>query len=779
MNILGYFLTVMLLLSSVNSGFGASIEDGPLLWRTSDNERQDIHVGFRGRMSLEQMSKVEFRLCGASYYKIWVDGEYFHEGPDRFPAKFPEYQVKTADLDEGSHVIAVEVHYEGVSTRIMKDIPPFLFCKAFAGGSEVKIDWTCSELGGYDAGRFRISGLYGWVEWLDTRGLQKDWHLPEFDDIQWMAPVEVERPIGKMKRSSIGAVKAFDSDFKVMDEGELAEIFGYELDDPSARFFLRDMECAKYRPQGVWKRYDVGRIKLIRPRFTLDLPAGTVVEFAYCEYMMHDRVSPWINFTLSKSYHLDHFVARGGAQVFEPMKFKGGRFVEVHVLAPEEKVKFLEEKFVERSYYDEQKGWFECNDTLLNKVWQTGIDTYMSCAEDALTDTPLRERGQWLGDVSIGMMTGLSAFDDIRICRKALYQFAQCAREDGMVAGLCPGNEDYLSTYAAQWVGACLDYWRYTGDATLLYDLYPFAKANIASFRKYMTDTGVSSEAGWPFIDWGYVPNPEGCDMGLNIHVYRACIGMERWCDIIGNTADRPEYKELADRLARIVSEYYESCRKDEGYDWTGIGYHRTVMGIRDGFIDRKYLPSAIRYIKDHIAGCFPNNPDAPVMCYPGMNDARLISPYFAHQSFPVLIDCGEMDFVLDQYRSCWGWMLSQGVTTWLEVFDNRLSNCHQWSGCPTWQLSRYGLGLHHRADLGKHNFDFVLHPGDLEWAKGRIPLENDNHIDVNWRRVGNRIEYNINPTCEVVLHIPEDIKCRLSGKVKIKGARSFTLEIQ
>ena len=766
-------------MSSIIPVFGTVVEDGPLMWRTSDRERQDIHVGFRGRMSTGRQTEVEFRLCGASCYKIWIDGEYFHEGPDRFPARFPEYQVKTAVLDEGVHVIAVEVHYEGLSTRIMKDIPPFLFCKAYVGGSEVKIDWKCSELGGYDAGRFRISGLYGWVEWLDTRGLQKNWHSPEYDDSRWMEPVEVERPIGKMKRSSIGTVKAFDSDFKIMDEGELAEIFGYELDDPSARFFLRDMECRRYPPQGVWKRYDVGRIKLVRPRFTMDLPAGTVVEFAYCEYLIHDRVSPWINFTLSKSYHMDHFVARGGVQVFEPMKFKGGRFIEIHVLAQEDKVRFIEERFIERSYYDRQQGWFRCSDTLLDRIWQTGIDTYRSCAEDALTDTPLRERGQWLGDACIGMMTGLSAFDDIRICRKALYQFAQCAREDGMVAGLCPGNGDYLPTYAAQWVGACLDYWKYTGDATLLYDLYPYARANMSALGKYMTDTGISGDAGWAFIDWGYVPNPEGCDMGLNIHVYRACIAMERWCDIIGNSGDKKEYADFADALRRIISGYYDSCRTDDGYDWELIGYHRTVMGIRDGFIAGEYLPSAIGYVRKHISGCFPNNPGAPVMSYPGMNDPGLISPYFAHQAFPVLIDHGEMEFVMDQYRSCWGWMLSQGVTTWLEVFDNRLSNCHQWSGCPSWQLSRYGLGFHHRFDLGENHFDFRPEAGDLEWAEGRLPLKDGNYVDIRWKRNGNMMEYTVTPTCEVVLHIPDDMECSLEGKARIRGPKSFRVKIR
>ena len=71
------------------------------------------------------------------------------------------------------------------------------------------------------------------------------------------------------------------------------------------------------------------------------------------------------------------------------------------------------------------------------------------------------------------------------------------------------------------------------------------------------------------------------------------------------------------------------------------------------------------------------------------------------------------MDFVLDQYRKCWGWILSEGRTTLLEVFDTRWSHCHQWSACPTWQLSRYGLGLHPRFDWGADHFDLAVHSAD------------------------------------------------------------------
>lgn len=113
----------------------------------------------------------------------------------------------------------------------------------------------------------------------------------------------------------------------------------------------------------------------------------------------------------------------------------------MHVIAPKDSVRFVDESFVERGYYDRADGSFSSADDLLNTIWNTGIETYKACSEDALIDNPTRERGQWLGDVGIvGMEIGAVGFSDIGIVRRGLVQSAQCANPEGLVAGLCPGG---------------------------------------------------------------------------------------------------------------------------------------------------------------------------------------------------------------------------------------------------------------------------------------------------------------------------------------------------
>jgi alpha-L-rhamnosidase len=770
---------VLLVYGALNANNPSIAGKHPLMWLSNDSISPDVHAAFRGRFVLDEASDIELQFSGASWYVVWLDGNYFYEGPDRYPKDFPDYQSKKIALAAGNHLLAIHLHYEGVDTRMLKAIQPFLYCRALSGLKEIPIVWKCLSLKGYDQCLKRINAQLGWVEWVDTRKLPFEWQKSGFDDALWQSPVIVDRLIGELSVSKISNVKSIEISPRLIAEGKLAEVYGYEKDNISARFFLRDLECKKIPPQGIWRRYDMGRVRLSRPKFIMDLPEGTIVEFAYSEQLFNNRVSPWISLSLSDSYNLDHFVARGGVQEFFPLTPRGGRFMEVHIFSKPEKIKISSEKIVDRCYYDQVQGSFTSNDTLLNKIWRVGIDTYMACAEDALIDNPTRERGQWMGDVGIvGVQIGSVGFSDLKICRRGLVQCAQCARADGMVAGLCPGGEAYLSSYAAQWVLACLEYWRLTGDKSILEELYPAAQKNIEAFNKYLGREGVSRDAGWAFIDWGYVPNPGPSDMGLNLHCYMAIREMEKWSLILGKKDNILKYNRLAQKLGKIISDYFADNRSYSGFKWESIGYHRTVLGIIAGFIPKEQQKEAVEYLKKHILNCFPNSTDAPRLSDPHANNPQLITPYFAHYAFQTLIENGEIDFVLNQYRKCWGWALEDNRTTWVEVFDTRWTHCHQWAGCPTWQLSRYVLGLTNRFDISANRFDLNLQTGSLIHAEGDIPLPDGKMVHIKWEKKEGKIIYEILTSEPIIINIPAIINASKKGLIKVNNKLELSIPV-
>ncbi len=663
------------------------VVQSPLFWvDAGDTQPADSRYAFRGTFELSEKSNVELKILAAPWFNASLDGKFLTEGPARFSSSHPQYEVRRLPLGKGKHVLAIEVQNDEISTRLLEKQQPFVYSEVSVGGSPVPISWKGSRVGGFSSKVRRINPQLGWIEWCDTRQVP-DWKAPNHVDEKWSPVVNVTRPLGELRPLDTAPVALVHHAITPMAQGEFSERYGYESDDPSVRFFLRELGSSELPSQGIWRRYDLGYVAVWRPSFELDLPRGSVVEFAYSEALTNDRVSPWITLSGGTSCNLDHYVAKGGRQVFQPLTPRGGRFVEVHIFAPKRQVKFLREEFIERTYYPQVVGEFRSVDPLLNKIWNTGARTSQSCVEDSPIDNPTRERGQWAGaDLAVGLENASFLFTDLRPYRRALVHCAENAREDGMVAGMSPGQKVHLSSYAAMWPTACLAYFEKTGDRTVLTDLWSAAKKNIASFENARTPAGIPNSLGWGFVDWGYVESEGPCDVGLNLHYLEGLRAMSRWALQLG---EPDPFAALEQKQRTLLTAYFRS-----GKPWDNIGFHRAVLGLRMGLVEPAERPKAVEFLKKHMLGAFPNSPSAPRLADPSTRSTQLITPFFSHFVMPALIEAGEMNFVLDQYRKCWGWMLSGGRTTWVEVFDTRWSHCHGWSGCPTWQLSAFALGL-------------------------------------------------------------------------------------
>ena len=718
----------------------------------------DTYSLFRGRFSLPKSGRVEFRVVGSAWYQAWLNGSPLLEGPLRYALERPEYQTKVMELPAGDHVLAFHAHHIGVETRILKDTPPFLWCEAVSADGKLPLQWCCKPLESQTSQTHRINPQLGWIEWRDTRLEPDGWELAAFDDCGWQPVVRDASPLPGPGAADLAPVKTFWHPLRALAEGPLATQFGYVTDEPSFIFHGRDRVCDELPAKGIWRRYDLGRVRLGRPCFRIDAPEGTIIEFGYSEYLTEGRVSPYINLSGGTSCNMDRFIARGGEQVFCPLTPKGGRFMEVHVVNAREGVRFLKENYLERCYHDATEGSFSCGDPLLESIWQTGVETYRSCAEDAVIDNPTRERGQWVGDVaSVGMEIESVAYHDLRLCKRALVQAALCPREDGLVAGMAPGGCVYLPTYAFQWSVAVVGYHRHTGDRLLLEELWQPALCNMAAIRAFWKPDGLHNVAGWNFVDWGYKAEEGPVDTACNLHYLWALRAMCNWAETLGH--DGSEFAQQAQQLATLLHQRIAGKLAEGG--WQALGYHCAALAMCLDLIADE--TGCLDYLEGHLMDCYPNHPAAPRNDDPTGFNARLITPYFAHYVMPLFIERGRMDFVLDQYRKCWGEsMLANGRTTWIEVFDTRWSHSHQWSGCPTWQLSRYLLGLHPRFDLGDAVFAFRMETGSLRQASGRLPHPQGGWIRISWKTEAAGPVFRISTPKPLQLRLPNGESCEV-----------------
>ncbi len=763
----------------------------PAMWISHDKQTHlDTYGAFRGTFSLSNPQRITIRVLGSNWFNLLLDGEFLTQGPYRFPPSHPEYEVLDIDLSAGRHVLAATVRAEGVSTRLLQGniIPPFLMCQVTVDNSEVAVDWKCLHLRGFVQSGQRINPQFAWIEWCDTRKNPTDWHLPDFDDTQWMRPVRMTAVESwQLRPTSVGYVLQTPISPKLIAQGVLTGPFNGAEKPPwkneqDIAWNLRNLYPST-PPTGIWRRYDLGQVRLGRPEFTLDVPPGTVIEFGYSESLtnhniisgyshktvvklpqdfstLQGRVIPYIPLSAGLSHNLVHYIARGGVQTFWPVIPQGGRYLEIHIQADESKVRFLAEKYQQRSYFGDLAGEFECADYRLNRIWRLGADTIRSCSEDAIIDNPTRERGQWIGDGHVSIFIAAASFHDLRLYRREIRQSAWCARNDGLVAGLCPGGTAYLSTYAAQWFSATMNYYRLTGDRAILQEMLPYARRNAMAFERAMTSRGIKPALAWPFIDWGFGGDLQ---MAVNLEVLAGFKNLCQWTTLLHENSTR--YQQVVDQLKTIITRWLHPILVDE--NWNRIGYHNLVFALRNSFIPRRQYASAIRYIKSHILSCFPNNAAAPRLSNPGVRSHQIITPYFSYYVFPPLIENGEMDFVLNQYLVCWGWALDQGLTTQPEVFDLNWSHCHGWSGSPTAQLSQYVLGLQARYEYGHRHFDLRLIPGSLKWAAGKVPLPlEDGTVDVDWLRTSDGgFSYHIQTSGPIWLHTPRQVQ-----PIKIEG---------
>lgn len=720
---------------------------------------ENVYVLYQCTFEIEEAAWCDLRMFAGGFYRCYLDGEEIGEGPARYVQNSPEYDRYDRLLPAGRHVIAVVVHHYGTDNRMVPtSTSPDLYCEIRIGDRQFEAYWKSRELHAYRHLRRRVNAQLGWAEYVDT-AIMPD--LAQVSDgSEWSRPFEIPSPFGDitLKPKTIRACARLPVVGLIIAEGAFANRFGYEDDDPPVRFLSRDL-APRVPAEGIWQRFDLGTIGLYRPRIVIDAPAGAIIEAGYAESLTDGRVYPVIPLSLSTSCHVDRWIVQEGEHTLQTFSPRGFRYLEVHVSHPQtERIRIIEAGATQRTMFDRTIGDFHCSDPLLNQVWALGRDTLRACSEDALVDTPTRERGQWTGDAAVvGLEATSVVYGDLSLIRRSLRQAAACRRADGPIAGMCPGQDVYVTSYALYWIQACVREARLTGDVTLLHELMETAEGVVDYFWSYMTNKGVADVSIWNFIDWGHLVPETDIDVSLNLILLGGLRGLAEWERLQGHDARAEERDKQSAQLQHIIAQSYVTSdgllmnavsREDDVKAATDTstlaqsapvsagqaGYHATVLGLLNGQCPQP--EAAVAFIKQHMLACFPNRSNAPRLSHPSANNSQLITPYFAHFALQALWEAGEAEFVLEQYRICWGWMIEEGLTTLAEVFDLRWSHCHAWSAAPTWQLSRYALGLIPDPERGTGCYRLLFQPASLQHASGTVPLLfAEGLLQIHWQR--------------------------------------------
>lgn len=388
----------------------------------------------------------------------------------------------------------------------------------------------------------------------------------------------------------------------------------------------------------------------------------------------------------------------------------GFRFARIDLLDTDEPfdLRYVEARAFMRD--DPEVGSFECSDSRLNRIWETGAYTVKLNMQDYVWDGIKRDRLVWLGDMHPEVMTIATVWGDMPVVQKSLDYAVADTPLPGWMNGMC--------SYSIWWLIIQRDLYMYHGNLDYLKRQQEYIRGLVAQIDAAVGKDGRERLDGQRFLDWPTSENEAVIGSGLQSMTYMA---MKAAADVAGYLGDSEMLACAEGCLSRMEK--------------VKVNTHRSKQAAALGIISGRSSNVAddITTIKNGGADGF--------------------STFYGYYMLEALASAGHKDEAMSLISDYWGAMLDLGATTFWEdlkysdvanaaPIDDfvpagkydihagggaycykglRLSLCHGWASGPTAWLSRHVLGVR-PLEPGCTLVEINPYLGNLEWAKGTFP---------------------------------------------------------
>ncbi|MCX6993883.1 MAG: family 78 glycoside hydrolase catalytic domain [Kiritimatiellaeota bacterium] len=766
------------------------------------------------RKTFELAGKVKQACADVSAdgrYILFVNGQRVGRGPARCSPEWQSYDTYDLRpfLRPGRNIIAALVHSYGRDTG-WYELPRWEAASAFGcggwflqgvvmAGNEVRLDtgdtWRCllSEAWQQDT----VNGITGFAEELDARKIPAGWMMPEFDDSAWpraqilrvsgiwgsndvvpfpvMAPRDIPFPMEEIHRPatvSVGEV--------VNVAGTLEQAFSAEILLPLSQCRVENVESmingkgfaviATSFERSASIVFDFGRTQQGRVCFSVDGPAGAVLDIRYSERLKPDgrvEVPPWS--WGDNSYVQTHrVILPGGPFDWEQFDFGGFRYVQFTIRGCAESLQLKCVAVNFTSYPVGDRGRFSCSDPLLDKIYSISAYTLQCCMLDSYEDCPSREQSQWTNDQYVHLNVNYAQFGDTALARRLIRQVGQSQRPDGQVMMVAPGyvsaqTRQNMSEFTLHWIMSFAPYVLYTGDDAILREFYPNIIKGLSWAEQHLNNNDLLDNVpGILWIDWAEI-DKKGELTEINCR-FVGCLRIA--VDIaerLGIAYDAKRYRVLADRISTAVNRLLWDDKRGVYIDTrhNGIQSRRVsqqcnVAAMYFAVAPRERWDRMLAYILDekrlvmtNAAGVYGNVP------FNDEHDVVLSHAFYMHFLHAVLDRVGRHDVIVKNMLNWWGPQAKANVSTWAEAWNTEPIHtlCHAFMCTPGYDLPTYVLGVRPLAD-GFTRFAVMPQTCGLTSACGVFPSVRGD-ISVAWKLA--------ETTFELTVEVPANTEARLS----------------
>lgn len=363
--------------------------------------------------------------------------------------------------------------------------------------------------------------------------------------------------------------------------------------------------------------------------------------------------------------HRTEYICRGGEQQFEPLNWFFGETILFDI---PEGVEILELGYRESGYDTELAVKFQSDDCRAQKLFEKCVRTLKACMRENFMDCPDRERGQWIGDVSVQAPQAILLLDKnaMLLLRKAICDFIKLRKGERLV-GNVPGEHcselPSQSLNAIGEFGMIAEYYRATGDKEILELAY---RPCIEYLKLWQTDGD-----GMLLLrkgDWQWYDHLFNCDGEVLEHcLYYSAL---KFANFMADKLSETDEREFISSRLRSIERGFERRYWKNGYYASGgfADERANAMAVLSGLCPSERF-NQIRYLLMSVFNC---------------------TPYMENYVLSALC---EMGFEQDAYRRMMyryqPLIDSENSTLWEDFFHLGTKN-HAWSGGPAVILFRY-----------------------------------------------------------------------------------------
>jgi hypothetical protein len=371
----------------------------------------------------------------------------------------------------------------------------------------------------------------------------------------------------------------------------------------------------------------------------------------------------------------------------------------------------------------EERGHFECSDSLLNRIYNTSLYTLHLNTREFHLDGIKRDRWIWSGDSYQSYLMNFYTFFDEDINKRTI----------NALIGHDP-IERHINTildYSFYWLMGIYEHYIYTGDTSFIKQIYP-RMLTLMEFclGRSNKDGFVEGLPGdWVFIDWAPI-DKTGEVSFEQLLLSRSLEIVARCAELTNDMESARKYGKLSAGLKQKIQDTFWSAERNaflhtriNGELSQNVTRYTNMFAILFDYVgdDKKQL------IRDNVI----------------LNDTilKITTPYMKFYELAALCEINEKEKVLQFVRDYWGGMLNLGATTIWEAYDPTQkgdehyamygrpygkSLCHAWGANPVYLFGKYLLGV---KPLAPGYTKYLVEPSlaGLEWIKGRVPTPNGN----------------------------------------------------